>query len=297
MSTVNTHMNDHLKLHRIAMRKRRTTLFFHYFALVLVAMITIFPLLWAFFASMRTDNELYKYSLPFSWHTIFPVEFTFEAYGRVITEFGFIRAAYNTLLIIFIQIPCACLINSIAAFSFSTFDFKGKNLLFGFFLVSFMIPFEAISIPLYKMINAWGWVDTRWALIVPGVASGLQLFLFRQFFADVPSSLVESARVDGASWVQIFFRIMVPMCVPIFITAGLMIFMGEWNSYMWPLLVARSVKIRTVQIMLASVKMEHTTLWSCMYAGSVLSVLIPIALFLPLQRYFVEGITAGAVKG
>ena len=169
--------------------------------------------------------------------------------------------------------------------------------MFGFFLVSFMIPFEAISIPLYKMINAWGWVDTRWALIVPGVASGLQLFLFRQFFADVPSSLVESARVDGASWVQIFFRIMVPMCVPIFITAGLMIFMGEWNSYMWPLLVARSVKIRTVQIMLASVKMEHTTLWSCMYAGSVLSVMIPIAIFLPLQKYFVEGITAGAVKG
>ena len=86
-------------------------------------------------------------------------------------------------------------------------------------------------------------------------------------------------------------------CVPIFITAGLMIFMSEWNSYMWPLLVARSVKIRTVQIMMATVKMEHITLWSCMYAGAVLSILIPVALFLPLQKYFVEGITAGAVKG
>lgn len=268
------------------------------YALMLVfAAITLFPLLWAFFASFRSDQELYQYALPFTWRTIFPVEVTFEAYRMVFMELGFPKSVLNTLLVIAIQIPVSCLVNSVAAFSFATFQFKGRNALFGFFVVSFMIPFEAICMPLYQMVNKFGWVDTRWALIVPGIASGMQLFLFRQFFADIPSAVIESARVDGATWPQIYKSIMLPMCVPVFITAGLMIFMGEWNAYMWPLLVARSERIRTVQIMMALVKMEHITLWSCMYAGAVLSVLIPISLFLPLQRYFVEGITSGAVKG
>lgn len=291
----NAQMNR--KLHARAKARRALNHGLIYLALIFVAALTLFPLLWAFFASMRSDVELYQYALPFSWHTIFPVEYTFDAYRVVLTELGFPKAMLNTLLIIAIQIPAGCLVNSIAGFSFATFRFKGQKLLFGFFLVSFMIPFEAITMPLYQMVNNLGWVDTRWALIVPGIASGMQLFLFRQFFADIPAAVLESARVDRASWPQIFFYIMVPMCVPIFITAGLMIFMSEWNSYMWPLLVARSVKIRTVQIMMATVKMEHITLWSCMYAGAVLSILIPVALFLPLQKYFVEGITAGAVKG
>ncbi len=295
--TSGNYANEKMIFHRKAMRKRYLIRTLHYIALITVAIITLFPLLWSFFASMRSDVELYKYALPFTWRTIFPVEYTFESYRIVLTELGFPRAVFNTLLIIGLQIPFACLINAVAAFSFSTFNFKGKNLLFGFFIVSFMIPGEAVTMPLYQMIDDFGWVNTRLALIVPGLASGLQLFLFRQFFAEVPSSLIESARIDGASWPQVFFKIMMPMCVPIFITAGLMIFMGEWNSYMWPLLVARSEKIRTVQIMLAVVKMEHITLWSCMYAGAVLSVLIPVLIFLPLQKYYVSGITAGAVKG
>ena len=295
--TISDRSRENAMIHRRVMRKRVAIRTLHYAALVFCAAMTLFPLLWSFFASMRSDVELYKYALPFTWHTIFPVEYTFESYRVVLTELGFPRAVLNTLLVIGIQIPFACLINSIAAFSFSTFESKGKTLLFAFFIVSFMIPGEAVTMPLYQMIDDFGWVDTRWAMIVPGLASGLQLFLFRQFFADVPASLIESARIDGASWPQVFFKIMMPMCKPIFITAGLMIFMGEWNSYMWPLLVARSVRIRTVQIMLAVVKMEHITLWSCMYAGAVLSVMIPVLIFLPLQKYYVSGITAGAVKG
>lgn len=225
--TISDRSRENAMIHRRVMRKRVAIRTLHYAALVFCAAMTLFPLLWSFFASMRSDVELYKYALPFTWHTIFPVEYTFESYRVVLTELGFPRAVLNTLLVIGIQIPFACLINSIAAFSFSTFEFKGKKLLFAFFIVSFMIPGEAVTMPLYQMIDDFGWVDTRWAMIVPGLASGLQLFLFRQFFADVPASLIESARIDGASWPQVFFKIMMPMCKPIFITAGLMIFMGE----------------------------------------------------------------------
>lgn len=191
--TISDRSRENAMIHRRVMRKRVAIRTLHYAALVFCAAMTLFPLLWSFFASMRSDVELYKYALPFTWHTIFPVEYTFESYRVVLTELGFPRAVLNTLLVIGIQIPFACLINSIAAFSFSTFEFKGKKLLFAFFIVSFMIPGEAVTMPLYQMIDDFGWVDTRWAMIVPGLASGLQLFLFRQFFADVPASLIESA--------------------------------------------------------------------------------------------------------
>ena len=161
----------------------------------------------------------------------------------------------------------------------------------------FAMLFSGGVIPLFMVVSKLRLINTIWALVLPGAVPVFNVILLINFFKGVPESLDEAARIDGASWPQVFFKIMMPMCKPIFITAGLMIFMGEWNSYMWPLLVARSVRIRTVQIMLAVVKMEHITLWSCMYAGAVLSVMIPVLIFLPLQKYYVSGITAGAVKG
>ena len=123
------------------------------------------------------------------------------------------------------------------------------------------------------------------------------LFLFTQFFKDIPPSLIEAGRIDGANLAQIFFRIILPSSIPVFITAGLMIFMDQWNAYLWPLLVARSKSVQTIQIALSSFKMERQTLWSCMYAGTIISALIPLSLFLPFQKYFVQGVISSGVKG
>ncbi|MEG2604801.1 MAG: carbohydrate ABC transporter permease, partial [Clostridia bacterium] len=174
---------------------------------------------------------------------------------------------------------------------------KGKRVLYAIILASFMIPFEAIAMPLYNVVDGFGLVDTRAGLILPAIASGLVLFLFTQFFRDIPPSLVEAARIDGANLTQVFMRIIMPSSVPVFITAGLMIFMDQWNAYLWPLLVARSRSVQTIQIALSSFKMERQTLWSCMYAGTIISALIPLVLFLPFQKYFVQGITSSGVKG
>ncbi|MEG2253283.1 MAG: carbohydrate ABC transporter permease, partial [Clostridia bacterium] len=190
-----------------------------------------------------------------------------------------------------------CIINSIAAYAFASFEFKGKRVLYAIILASFMIPFEAIAMPLYNVVDGFGLVDTRAGLILPAIASGLVLFLFTQFFRDIPPSLVEAARIDGANLTQVFMRIIMPSSVPVFITAGLMIFMDQWNAYLWPLLVARSRSVQTIQIALSSFKMERQTLWSCMYAGTIISALIPLVLFLPFQKYFVQGITSSGVKG
>lgn len=268
-----------------------------YTGLVLMTIVTLFPLLWGVSASFRSDAELYKYALPFSYHTLVPVEFTVESYVQLFTKFNFLQPIVNTVIMIAIAIPCGCLVNSVAAFAFANFEFRFKKPIFALVLASFMIPFESIALPLYNVVDGFGWVNTRAGLIIPGIASGLVLFLFTQFFKDIPPSLLEAARVDGASWPTIFLKIIIPSSIPVFITAALMTFMDQWNAYLWPLLVARSKDIQTIQIALSSFKMERQTLWSCLYAGSLLSALIPLFMFLPFQRYFVQGITSSGIKG
>ena len=268
-----------------------------YLALAALTVCTLFPLLWGVSASFRSDAELYKYALPFTLRTIIPVEFTLDSYVRLFRDFDFLRPIVNTVIMIVIVIPLGCVVNSIAAFAFATFDFKFKNILYAIVLASFMIPFESIALPLYNVVDGFGWVDTRAGLIIPSIASGLVLFLFTQFFRDLPPALVEAARVDGAGWPVIFTRIIMPSSIPVFVTASLMMFMDQWNAYLWPLLVARSKSIQTIQIALSSFQMERQTLWSCLYAGSMISALIPLFLFLPFQRYFVQGITSSGIKG
>ncbi len=281
------------------MRKRKKILktILLYICLIFVAILTLFPLLWGISASLRDDLELYSYIKPFTIHTLIPVDFTVKSYVELFTEYGFMTPVINTVIVTGISIILGCIINSIAAFSFAMFNFKGKNVIFSLVLLSFMIPFEAIALPLYKIADGMNMVDTYQGMILPCIASGLVLFLFVQFFRDIPPDLLDAARVDGASLPKIYTRILMPLSKPIFITAGLMIFMDQWNSYLWPLLIARSREIRTIQIALTQFSTEHGTAWSALYAGSMFSALIPLLLFLPLQKYFVQGITSSGVKG
>lgn len=268
-----------------------------YLCLVIVAILTLFPLFWGISASLRDDSELFAYVMPFGVHTLIPVEFTFKSYVELFTTYGFLKPVINTVFVTAVSIFFGCILNSIAAFAFAMFDFKFKKPLFTLVLLSFMIPFEAIALPLYQIADKMKMVDTYQGMILPSIASGLVLFLFVQFFRDIPPDLLDAARVDGANIGRIYTRILMPLSKPIFITAGLMIFMDQWNSYLWPLLIARSKEIRTIQIALTQFNTEHSTAWSALYAGSMFSALIPLLLFLPLQKYFVQGITSSGVKG
>ena len=265
--------------------------------LLLLTGIAVFPLLWAIASSLRPDTEIYQYALPFQWHTFVPVEFTFDAYVKVFRDFKFHRPLFNTLIVSVVTVLLSCVLNSLAAFGFTFFDFKGKKFLFALTLVSFMVPFESIAISLYKVINRLDWVDTYQGLIIPTIADGLVLFLFVQFFGGVRKRLFEAARIDGANWGQVYFRILIPVSKPVFITAGLMTFINQWNSFMWPLLVAHGKEMRLVQVALSDFTAEHVTLWSCLYAASVISAIFPLLLFLPFQKYYVQGIASSGIKG
>lgn len=268
-----------------------------YFVLIVMAFVSIFPIFFCLAASLRTQDDLFRNMFPFTIRSLIPTEFTLQNYLIIFQKYNFARPIMNTLIVTSITIIFGCLINAVAAFAFTCFEFKGKKILFPLVLISFMVPFEAIAIPLYGVVDKLHMVDSYAGMIVPALADGLVTFLFIQFFKDIPASLIEAARVDGARWPVIFMKIIMPISTPVFITAGLMIFMNQWNSYLWPLLVARSKDIRTLQIALSQFKGERGIEWTYIYAGSMISAMIPIMLFLPLQKYFVEGITSGGVKG
>ena len=268
-----------------------------YIVLIVMVIVSLFPILFCLSASLRTQEDLFQSMFPFSFRALIPTKITFENYVIIFTKYEFWRPILNTVIVTAYTIFFGCLVNSIAGFAFTCFEFKGKKVLYGLVLISFMVPFESIAIPLYDVANKLKMVDSYAGMIVPAIADGLVAFLFIQFFKDIPVALIEAARVDGASWPRIFFRIIMPISVPIFITAGLMIFMNQWNSYMWPLLVARSKEIRTIQIAISAFSGERAIQWTYIFAASLVSAAIPICLFLPFQKYFVEGITAGSVKG
>jgi multiple sugar transport system permease protein/putative chitobiose transport system permease protein len=143
-----------------------------------------------------------------------------------------------------------------------------------------------------------GWINSWQALIIPAVANGIVIFLFRQFFAEIPQEIIDAGRVDGASWFQVFIRIILPISKPVLISASVLIFLGQWNNFFWPLLVAPAPQYRMVQVAVSIIGMEqNVNLWEQMFASATLAMLVPVLLVLPFQRYYIGGITGSGLKG
>jgi ABC-type glycerol-3-phosphate transport system permease component len=139
--------------------------------------------------------------------------------------------------------------------------------------------------------------NTYWALILPGVANGLAIFLFRQFFSEVPSEIMEAARIDGASWFRIYWRILLPLSMPAIVTVIVMVFMFQWNSLFWPLVATHSSRFEVVQVAIASHRSTESTSWANLFSSAIAGSLPPVILFLFLQKYFVRGISGTGLKG
>lgn len=279
------------------MKEKKSGKVFSYILLVLLACIMVFPMLWSLLSSLRTDEEIFFYMAPITIHTFLPVNWTTEAYVRLFTEFNFLQPILNTLYVCILTVVFGCLINSIAAMAFAMMEFKGKNLIFSIIVLTFMIPFESISLPMYRIAYELHLLNTIAGIVLPSLANGLVLFLFVQFFKDIPSGIIEAAVVDGAKLRHIFFRVILPMSGAVFVTAALLLFMSQWNGYLWPLLVAQSKSLRLIQTRLTDFNTEEGTEWAAKYAAMILSAVVPLCLFLPLQKYYVSGITSGSLKG
>ena len=256
----------------------------------------ILPFLWTIASALRPVGPLYTYANPLTWETFFPKQPTFNNFVHIFTELQFGRSLLNSLFVGVSVVGLGVIINSMAGFAFAKFQFPLKNVLFALVLLTFMVPFESIVIPLYVVVQRMGILNSYLALILPGVANGMAIFLFRQFFADIPSELLEAARVDGASWGRIFTQIVVPLSKPAIITVMIMLFMLNWNALFWPLVAVHSSNLEVVQVAVTTHVAQEETHWANLFSSAFAASLPPMLLFLFLQRYFVRGITGTGFK-
>lgn len=262
---------------------------------VLIALI-FFPLLFALVSSFRPLEDVYRYIRPIVPETFWPTNFTWDAYRTIFVDYGFGTAVLNSLGIAAVTILLGVVVGAMAGFCFAKFKFAGKSVLFLLVMVTAMVPFELISINLYQIIMRFQWINSYQALILPSVANGIVIFLFRQFFLDFPNYMIESAMLDGLNWPGIFARIAMPNAKSMMVSAGLILFLSQWESFMWPLLVTRTPSMQTVQVALNSFQTEHAKLWNLIFAASIIAFVIPVSIMMPLQRYYVEGIVSSGVK-
>jgi ABC-type glycerol-3-phosphate transport system permease component len=265
--------------------------------LAIVSLFFIVPLAWIVASALRPASPLYEYANPLTWRTFIPSKITFENFVHIFTKLDFGRAILNSLFVSVSTIFLTVIVASMAGFALAKFDFRGRQLVFTIVLITFMVPFESIVIPLYVMIKQLRIDNTYWALILPGVANGLAIFLFRQFFAEVPSEIMEAARIDGASWLRIYWRILLPLSMPAIVTVIVMVFMFQWNSLFWPLVATHSSRFEVVQVAIASHRSTENTSWANLFSSAIAGSLPPVLLFLFLQKYFVRGISGTGLKG
>jgi multiple sugar transport system permease protein len=278
----------------IASRARRISVHFSY---LFVGLLFVLPLWWSLASSLRPLDEIFRYTSPFNIKAFIPDHIDISAYLTIFREKQFGIAVFNSLLVASATILGGLLVNGLAGFAFAVFEFPGRQLLFFLTVLSFLVPFEAISIPLYSVIKTFAWIDSYYALIVPGLANGVVIFLFRQFFLQIPRELAEAARLDGANWPTILWRIYVPLSKPVIVSAGLLIFLFQWESFLWPLICTRSEHLKVIQVALAGFQQRYTTIWNELFAASTIATLIPLIILLPLQRFYIQGVTAAGFKG
>nr|WP_246350791.1 carbohydrate ABC transporter permease [Deinobacterium chartae] len=184
-----------------------------------------------------------------------------------------------------------------AGYAFAKIPFAGRTPLFWAYIVAMMLPFQVILVPLFIMSSKLGMIDSYAGLILPALASPYSVFLMKQFIQTLPSELIDAARVDGAHEFKIFWSIILPLIKPGLAFLGIITFIAQWNSFLWPLIITRSAEMRTLQVGLVLLREEVPLSYGLHMAGAVLAALPIIAVFFASQKYFLRGVTVGAVKG
>ncbi len=272
-------------------RSRGTTILLYVLVAVLV-FIFIMPVLYIITSSFKPANELFTWPPQF----ISPNS-SLDNYKIALEEGDFGTYFTNTAFVAIVATILTIIINTMAGYVFAKYKFKGSNILFAMVIATLMIPLEVIMIPIFKVIVATKLYDNLWGLIIPAVASPTAVFLVRQYYMSIDSSIMESARIDGASEFGIFARVMLPLGKPVISVLTIISFMWRWNDYLWPKIIINSRKNFTLQLALANFSGEYSVDWNSLLAMSVLSMIPMLLIFLIFQKQIVGGMTAGSVKG
>lgn len=262
---------------------------------LVIGLLFALPLWWVLAGSLRPGDQVLAQLSELSWRSFVPTDLTFANYTALLDD-GFGRAVLNSVFVAAVTVVVGLLISAAAAFAFAVFEFPGRGVLFAVVLLSFMIPFDAVAIPLSSLFRAWDLQNTYAGLILPGIGNGLAIFLLRQFFLAIPRELVEAARIDGLGWWGVFRRIHLPLSRPALIGAGLMLFLFQWQSFMWPLLIGTEPDKQLGPIALGNLQGQLVVDHGQIFAASVVLIVIPLVILLRLQRHFTRSIATSGLK-
>ncbi len=274
--------------------RKKLNLFLIEATLILVSFIVFMPFILAITMSFQPPESVFAFP-----PKLFPTSFHWMNYVDAFNAIPFGRLFFNSAIIAVFTTFGKILTGILAGYAFSNFKFAGKNLIFGFLFATLFLPAETIMIvPLFKIVKTFGWVNTYWALIIPFTASATNAFLFRQHFRTIPGELEDAAKIDGASPMKFFVKILLPLSKSMIGGAAIINFVYSWNMYLWPMIVSMEDKMKTVQV---GVKMlisgEGTNNWGVIMAGTLMALLPTVIIFLSLQNVFVKSLVRSGVKG
>ena len=272
-------------------KKRLGTVFFYGVA-ILLAVIALIPFLWMISTSFTSRGALM--SIPIEW---IPENPTWDAYIKVFSKFPFAKTIANSLFISVSYTAITLLSAAMAAFAFAKLRFTGSRVIFGGYLATMMIPTQVTMIPLFVIMTKLGLKDTYASVIMPSIFRPFAIFLLVQQMRTIPEDLLAAARIDGAGVFQVFRKIALPLCVPSLATLSITTFMESWNDYLWPLLMLGDKNKMTLPIALSTLNGQYATEYNVLMAGSLISMVPIIVIYMIAQKQFKSGMMAGGIKG
>jgi multiple sugar transport system permease protein len=256
------------------------------------AAVMLFPFAWMISTSLKPD--LAVFATP---PQLIPKPFEPSNYSTVVHLFPVWRFLINSVVVAIVSTALQVGTSAMAAYAFARLRFRGSNALFLLYLTTLMVPFQVTIVPLFVEMKYLHLVNTYPALVAPSIASAYGTFLLRQAFLSLPRELEEAAFVDGAGHWTVFTRIVLPLVKPSLATFGILSFIASWNSFLWPLVILSSQKLMTLPVGLANLQGEHTTAWNLIMAGTTISVIPIVAVYLLAQKHIVRGFVLSGVKG
>lgn len=260
--------------------------------LLAAAVVLMFPFVWMLSGSFKDSLEVVR--MP---PNLIPDTFKFTNYVEITKYFPIYRFLGNSLFVSVVTTAAQVVVCAMAAFVFAKIPFRGRETLFVLYLITMMIPMQVTMTPLFIVFQKLHLINTYLGLILPGIFSAYGTFLLRQHIMTIPDSLIEAARIDGASYVRVFVSMIIPLSKPAIATLAIFAFMASWNNFLWPLIVTSDKNLMTLPIGLSKLQGRWATEWNILMAGNVISFIPIFIVFLFSSRYFIKGMTMSGVKG
>lgn len=267
-----------------------------YLLMTLLAAFFLFPVVIMLVSSFKPDDGLIMRHMS-SGLAFVPTEVSLKNYQDVFANVAFLKALRNSVLIVGSIVLVGLFVNSLVAYGLARFRFRGRALLVSLVIALIIIPFESIAVPLLLIVNRFGWLDTLYVQVIPFIADAFSIFLFYQFFIQVPRDLEEAAVVDGASRFRIYWSVVLPLSRPIIATVTILLFLRHWGQLLWPVMVARSAEVRPLTVAMQQFFGQQPREWGQIMAFAAMITIPVLIVYLLFNRWFVQSIASSGVKG